>query len=168
MALGLIAGFYFYKQKQTYITKCRSILASDFLKKPKPYIPKEALKEMPEPAKEHYIKGQEYYYQKDFDKAISEYKESIKIKPTAQAYCELALSYMEKGDFTRGIENLKESIALNSQYPKAEYALAVCYARINPPDIKLAREHFEKSKQLRYHAPEWFEKYLKKLEGQKE
>ena len=119
---------------------------------------------MPDPSKSHYIKGKEYYYKREFDNAISEFKKSIKIKPTPQAHGELAVSYMEKEDFKIAIENLKASIDLDPKYPKAQYAMAVCYTRINPPDVKSARRHFEKAKKLGYQPPDWFEKFLSKLE----
>ncbi len=147
LVAGTAIGLYFNKQRQIYI-------------------PSKALETMPESAKGHYVKGKEYYYKKDFDKAISEYKKSIKIKPTAQAYCELAVSYMEKEDFKTAIENLQASIELDSRYPKSEYAIAVCYTRINPPDLKLAREHLEKAKKLGYRVPEWFKRHLSELEGE--
>ncbi len=115
----------------------------------------------------HYLKGRQHYYKKEFDQAILEFTESIKTKPTAEVYCELGISYMEKGDFNAAIENLKRSIELKGQYPKAEYAMAVCYTRINPPDTKSAREHLEKAKKLGYQIPEWFEKHLAKLETAK-
>lgn len=122
---------------------------------------------MPVLAKNHYLKGKEYYYIKEFDKAISAFKESIKIKSTAEAHCELAVSYMEKDDFKTAIDHLKTAIKLNPEHPKSEYAIAVCYARINPPDVKLAREHYTRAKNLGYNIPEWFERHLKRLEEKK-
>ncbi|MFH1645953.1 MAG: tetratricopeptide repeat protein, partial [Candidatus Omnitrophota bacterium] len=83
-----------------------------------------------------------------------------------KAYCEIAVAYMEKGDFSSAINNLKRAIELDAKYPKAEYAIAVSYARKTPPDVKKAREHFENSKKLGYRAPEWFERFLSSLEKQ--
>jgi len=159
VAAGLI-GFYFYSKTSKRIPSKRIPLKT--LLKP----PRKQLEVTPPLAKKHYLRGKEYYYKKEFDRAISEYKESIKIKPTAEAYCELAVSYMEKEDFKTAIEKLKESIKINPEYPKSEYAIAVCYIRIKPPDLKLAREHFERSKKLGYHPPEWFERHLRRLEGE--
>ncbi|MFH0732181.1 MAG: tetratricopeptide repeat protein [Candidatus Omnitrophota bacterium] len=90
---------------------------------------------------------------------------SNQFNPAAKTLCESAVSYMEKGDFTIAIENLKKAIKIDPRYPKPEYALAVCYLRMEPPDLNAAKEHYEKSKGLGYHPPEWFERHLRKLEG---
>ncbi|GEM_PF-4480818 len=116
---------------------------------------------------ENYLRGMQYYYKREFDSAVSEFEASIATKPTPEAYCELGITLMEKNEFSKAIDNLKKSIELKAQYSKAEYAMAVCYARINPPDIKSAKEHLEKAKKSGYQIPEWFEKYLAKLETAK-
>ena len=150
LVLGISAGFYLYKQKTAR------------------YIPSRALEAMPRRARDHYTRGNEHSYKKETDKAISEYGKSIEIKPTAEAYCGLAVSYMEKGDYKTAIINLKASIKLNPKYPKSEYAIAVCYTHLRPRQVKLAREHLEKAKKLGYQVPEWFKRHLLKLEEQKE
>lgn len=120
---------------------------------------------MPALARQHYLKAKEYSYSKQHENTIKECNESIKIKPTAEAYCEMAVSYMEKKDFNAAIGYLKESIKINPKYPKPQYAIAVCYISINPADTKSARMHYEKAKKLKYQIPEWFIRRLKKLEG---
>jgi len=137
-----------------------------YLKKQSRYNPYKALQGMPQTAKEHYIKGEAFYYSKAFDKAISEYKASIEVNPTPEAHCSLAVSYMEKNDFENAIRNLETSIQLNPNYPKSEYAMAVCYTRIDPPNIELAKKHYQKAKKLGYQIPEWFNAHLTKLQGE--
>lgn len=100
------------------------------------------------------------------DLTQSPQKLNTKFDPKAKSYCEEAILYMEKGNFKKAIENLKVSIEIDPAYPKAQYAMAVCYARIDPPNTALARQHYEKAKELGYQVPEWFERHLKKLEGE--
>jgi hypothetical protein len=54
---------------------------------------------------------------------------------------------------------------MDPNHPKAQYAIAVSYARMPEPDLKLAREHFEISKKLGFMYPQWFEDFLKRLEA---
>ena len=53
---------------------------------------------------------------------------------------------MEKNDWDSAIAQFTKCIEINPNHPKAQYAIAVSFARKPQPDIKAAREHFEISK----------------------
>jgi len=82
--------------------------------------------------------------------------------------CDLAISYMEKQDYKAAINNLQAAVKIDPQHPKSNYALAVCYARINPPDTVLSRQYLKKAKDLGYNVPDWLNRHLDVLEGRKQ
>ena len=115
-------------------------------------------------AREYYLAGKDDYIQRNFNSAVANFKKSIEVEPTAEAFCELAITHMENNKFAAAIEHLKTSIGLNERYPKSAYAMAVCYLRIKPANIKLARLYYKKAVELGYNVPEWFERHLERLE----
>lgn len=120
----------------------------------------------PKEAKDFFTRGEDYYYKGDFDNAIKDFSKATELDPKyADAYCEIGVSYMEKTDWDTAIKNLSKCIEIDPNHPKAQYAIAVSYARKPQPDVKAAREHFEKSKQLGFLYPQWFEDFLKRLEA---
>jgi len=77
--------------------------------------------------------------------------------------CDKAIAFMEEGDFNSAINYLEQSLEFNERYPKAHYALAVSYLRINPPDFSSAISHRDQAQKLGYLVPEWFDNYLRIL-----
>lgn len=98
---------------------------------------------------------------------LIKYKKPVNFAPEAGVYCDKAIAFMEKNDFKKAISYLQKSLEKDPRYPKSEYALAVCYIRMNPPDLKSAKEHYQRAKKLGYQAQEWFERHLKRLEGER-
>jgi len=118
-----------------------------------------------EAARIHYERGLGFVDQKKLDEAFNEFKEALKLNPNyAQAYCETGIVYMEKGNFEKAIEPLKKSLQINPKYPKSNYALAVAAVRKTPADLKAARYYYKRAVSLGYNVPDWFPKYLEKLE----
>ena len=120
----------------------------------------------PTDAKDFFTRGEDNYYKGKFDDAIADFKKSVELDPKyADAYSEMGVCFMEKTDWDSAIAQLGKAIEIDPNHPKAQYAIAVSYARKPQPDVKLAREHFEKSKQLGFVYPQWFEDFLKRLEA---
>jgi len=74
---------------------------------------------------------------------------------------------MEKNDFGAAQKILAQALQIDPQYPKANYALAVCYLRVNPPDLVKAKVYRDKAAKSGYRVPQWFDDYSKKLENKK-
>ena len=137
---------------------------NDSFEKINRYDPNKALAAIPDKAVRHYVSGKKFYIEKNFTAAQSAFNKSINIFESAEVYCALALCYMEQNNFGIAIEKLNKSVALDPIYPKAEYALAVSYAQMLPPNVEEAKKHCEKAKELGYNIPDWFVGYLAKIE----
>jgi len=85
-------------------------------------------------------------------------------KESKEKLCQQAIATMEKNDFGAAQKLLGQALQIDPQYAKANYALAVCYLRANPPDLKKAVECRDKAKALGYVIPVWFENYFKKVQ----
>jgi len=120
----------------------------------------------PKVAKDFYQRGEDFYYKGKFDDAIADFKKATELDlKYADAYCEMGVSYMEKSDWDTAIATFNKCLQIDSNHPKANYAVAVSYARKPQPDVKVAREYFEKAKKLGFMYPQWFEDFLKRLEA---
>ena len=65
-------------------------------------------------AEAYYKRGVAYYGKKDYDKAISEFTEVIRLKPNyAEAYYYRGYAYAHNGNYDRAISDLNEAIRLN-------------------------------------------------------
>ena len=66
------------------------------------------------------IRGNAYKEKRDFDRAISDYDEAIKLNPEyAVAFNNRGIAYKEKGDLDRAISDYDEAIKLNPEYADA-------------------------------------------------
>ena len=73
-------------------------------------------------AEAYYKRGVEYDEKGDYDKAISEFTEAIRLKPDyAEAYSRRGTAYVYKEDYDKAISDLNEAIRLNPKYEKAYY-----------------------------------------------
>ncbi|MBI5345240.1 MAG: tetratricopeptide repeat protein [Deltaproteobacteria bacterium] len=76
--------------------------------------------------KAHFDKGVQLSMKGQYDEAIKEYEETIKLNPkSAQAYNNLGFAYMDKGDVERAIESQKKAVELNASLANAYYGLAL-------------------------------------------
>ena len=80
------------------------------------------LMETPNDAKSYCERGIAYYKKREYDKAIADYSEAIKLKPDyAEAYSNRAKAYLKKADFDRAIVDYTKAIELNPQDVDAYY-----------------------------------------------
>jgi tetratricopeptide (TPR) repeat protein len=82
-------------------------------------------------ADEAFDRGNAAQDQNDYDKAIAEYTESIRLDPDASgAYVARGISYADKGEFTKAIADYTEAIRLSPDDPDAysnfAWMLATC------------------------------------------
>jgi tetratricopeptide (TPR) repeat protein len=71
-------------------------------------------------AVEYYNRGKSYYDKKDYDRAIADFTEAIRLDPRyVAAYNDRGVSYRNKGDYDRAIADYTEAIRLNPQYTNA-------------------------------------------------
>ena len=73
-------------------------------------------------AEAHYNQGNAHYEKMDYDKAIMEYTEAIRLRPDyAEAYNGLGLAHKEKGDYDKAITDYTEAIRIRPDYAEAYY-----------------------------------------------
>lgn len=80
---------------------------------------------------------------------------------TKSSLCQKGIALMEESKFEAALEALNQAIKIDPQYPKANYALAVCYLRMDPPDLVKARQYRQKAFAGGYVIPAWFDDYSK-------
>jgi tetratricopeptide (TPR) repeat protein len=68
-------------------------------------------------ADEHFNKGLNIYYAKDYTEAIQEFTEAIRINPqNAKAYYFIGYAYYKQGNFSKATEAFKMAYELKSGY----------------------------------------------------
>ena len=72
---------------------------------------------------EYYYRGEEKYKTKDFDGAIADFTESIRLNPTATSYNYRAISKEEINDYTGSINDLRRAIELDPKHWPSNYNL---------------------------------------------
>ena len=76
----------------------------------------------------HYNCGNAYFMRGDFDRAIQDYSETIKLNPHfADAYNNRGNAYFMQGDFDRAIADFNKAIKLKPNYTKAYYNRGIAY-----------------------------------------
>jgi tetratricopeptide (TPR) repeat protein len=75
-----------------------------------------------------YNRGQAYHDINEYDKAIAEYTEAIRLKPNyANAYYDCGLAYYEKADYGEAISDFTEVIRLEPDYAYAYIVRGLAY-----------------------------------------
>ncbi len=83
-------------------------------------------------------RGAAHCGKRDFDKAIKDYTEAIKLNPNyATAYYNRGNAYKDNRDFDKAIENYTNAIELNPNYAKAYNNIANAYLKIGELDQAL-------------------------------
>ncbi len=88
-------------------------------------------------ARDHTHQGMAYANMNDFNSAIHEFKRSIAIRPTAQAYSNLGASYLQVGKPNLALRALRESERLNASDNIVMYNIAATYSLSNDTDLSL-------------------------------
>jgi Flp pilus assembly protein TadD len=71
-----------------------------------------------------------------------------------------AIGLINKNDFQIAKALLWQSLSLDPYNAKANYALAICYLRGNPPDRDNAMRYRNRARELGYAVPAWFDNAL--------
>ncbi|MCP2520041.1 tetratricopeptide repeat protein [Candidatus Aminicenantes bacterium AC-335-A11] len=97
-----------------------------------------------ENARNNFIKGIQFYRQKEYDKAIELFKMVLKDRPDlAECYYNLGLAYLYKGDIDNAIVNIDKAIELKPEFLEAYFALAHAY--VNKKNEEKAIEIYKKA-----------------------
>ncbi len=91
-------------------------------------------------ADDSYNRGNAYAGKGEYDKAIAEYTEAIRLDPTlAQAYYNRGFAYLNKGDYDKAIAEFTEAIRLHPQNPSFYLSRAKVYRALGD-DVKAAED----------------------------
>lgn len=94
-------------------------------------------------AEGHLRQGMTYVSLGDYPNAITEFKTSIDLKPTAQAYSNLGAAYMQVGKPNLALDALKQAEAMSPNDNVVLYNLAAAESRSENTDIAL--EYLDKA-----------------------
>ena len=78
-----------------------------------------------------------YANQGDYQNAIRECKRAVQDDPTAEAYSNLGVAYIQVGKNNMALEALQKGVSLAPLDPFAQYNLAVIYSLLNRNDQSL-------------------------------
>ena len=88
--------------------------------------------------------GNQLYYQKDYQGAISKFNDAIKINPNYfEAYNNLGAVYLGLQNYSQAIEDLNQAITLNPNFAEAYNNLGLAYYRLK--NYTQAIENYTKS-----------------------
>jgi tetratricopeptide (TPR) repeat protein len=80
-------------------------------------------------------KGSEYLHNRDYDSAIQQFNQALKLKPSlAGAFYGRGTAYWHKGEYDRAIEDYDQALRLNPGYANAFYGRGLAYAKKNHYD----------------------------------
>ncbi len=84
-------------------------------------------------------RGQLYAQNEEYDKAIADFNESIRLNPNnLYAYLFRGVSYNLKGNFDQGIADLTQAIRLNPNYDELYFQRGAAYYQKGENDLAMA------------------------------
>lgn len=79
-----------------------------------------------------------YRYGKDYNRAIQDYNDAIRLRPTwAVPYNNRGVTYSRKGEYDKAIDDYTRAMGLDSNYPAPIYNRAVTLLQSGRPDLAL-------------------------------
>jgi tetratricopeptide (TPR) repeat protein len=79
-----------------------------------------------------------YRYAKDYDRAIQDYNDAVRLKPTwAVPYNNRGVTYSRKGEYDKAIDDYTHAMGLDSNYPAPIYNRAVAQLQRGRPELAL-------------------------------
>jgi tetratricopeptide (TPR) repeat protein len=123
-----------------------------------------AIKDSPDLALAH-LGLAEVLKEEDLEKAIEEYKKTIKLTPSdSKAYFQLGLIYAQKLLSTQAEWYFKKAIELNPDFAPVYYNLCIFYLSLPTPDFERAQKYFDKARSLGYKVDPEIEEMLRRKE----
>jgi tetratricopeptide (TPR) repeat protein len=89
----------------------------------------------------HHIRGNAYSGKKDYDRAIADYSEAIRLDPNPnliKSYSNRGNAYYDKKDYDRAIVDYNEAIRLDPRYAPAYYNRGLAYSHKRDYDRAIA------------------------------
>lgn len=110
----------------------------------------------------HYRMGICYFQQSQFPEAMSSFEKSLAQNPSsARAHHYMGIIASRMGNRERAESEFKQSLAIDPKYGDAHFNLAVLYATGEPPNMELAREHYQRALDRGIKSDPTLEKLLK-------
>lgn len=114
-------------------------------------------------AKEHFEKGVNHSMNKEYDKAIVEYSESIRYNPgVAAAHSNLAFAYADSGNTDMAVKEHQRALEIDPAYANSYYGIAMIYEALgNKAEAIKSWEEF-----IKHTEPHgsWWDKAQQRLE----
>lgn len=90
----------------------------------------------------------EHYQKKEYDKAIKELEELIKLSPSMASgyYNNIGMCYMDDGKYIEAVRNFEMSVKENPKFSSGYNNLGTCYEKLG--DIQKARENYKKAVEI--------------------
>ena len=99
-------------------------------------------------ADDYFKTGTRFFAEGDYDKAIQDYKQAIKIDPNhINSHLNLGEAYYQKGMYEEAKKEYENVLILNKMHPKAHFALGRTLAQEGKKEK--AKEHYEFLKSVR-------------------
>lgn len=117
-----------------------------------------------EPAKEHFDKAVQHSLKGEYDEAIKEYEETIRLNPgSAEAYNNMGFAYMDKGDVDKSLELQKKALEMNPNLANAHYGMAQALEKKG--DRAGALKHWKEFKKFAEPHSRWWTKAEERIKA---
>lgn len=112
----------------------------------------DCIKKSPQKYRPHNNLGLAYLEKKDYDRAMAEFRETLRLKPTAEkAYLNIGQIYEEKGQIEDAIYNYKKALEISPNFTGALHFLGNIYEKQGLLDTALL--YYEKAWRIKQDNP---------------